>query len=304
MLTYSVLGGIGGALLNCPAYGAIAHFFHARRGLATGIATTAGGVGGIVFPLLLQALLGENGVGFAWSCRILGFILLALCTCANLCIRSRLGPRSEREGDDKGSSMWPDVTILRDKGFATTAAGLFFTEWGLFVPLTYLVSFGKSHGANDTDSSAYLSVLNAGSVFGRCLPGLLADKVGRFNVIIVTVSLCIATVFGFWLPAGDSRALLIVFCVGFGFASGSNLGLSPVCIGQFCDSRDYGRYYSTASMIGSFGTLTSVPIGGALLGNGGWTGLIVFTGVAYAMALACYVLARTSVVGLKLMRRV
>ncbi|KAH6889429.1 major facilitator superfamily domain-containing protein [Thelonectria olida] len=308
ILTYSVLGGLGGALLNCPAYGAIAHFFHVRRGLATGIATTAGGVGGIVFPLLLQALLGENGVGFAWSCRIMGFILLALCASANLCIRARLGPPAARQDEAKASSVWPDFTILKDRGFAVTALGVFFTEWGLFVPLTYIVSFAKSHGAGDADSSVYLSVLNAGSVFGRFLPGLLADKLGRFNVIIVTIALCIVTVLGLWLPAGDSRALLIVFCVAFGFASGSNLGLAPVCIGQFCDSRDYGRYYSTASMIGSFGTLTSVPIGGALLGLGGgstgWTALILFTGIAYILALACYLFARIYLAGWKVTKKV
>ncbi|RMJ20267.1 hypothetical protein CDV36_000027 [Fusarium kuroshium] len=65
ILTYSVLGGLGSALLNAPAYGAIAHFFHTRRGLATGVASTAGGIGGTLFSLLLRHLLGPNGVGFA-----------------------------------------------------------------------------------------------------------------------------------------------------------------------------------------------------------------------------------------------
>ena len=32
ILTYSVIGGLGGALLNPPAYGCIAHYFNERRG--------------------------------------------------------------------------------------------------------------------------------------------------------------------------------------------------------------------------------------------------------------------------------
>ncbi|KID96296.1 Major facilitator superfamily domain, general substrate transporter, partial [Metarhizium majus ARSEF 297] len=304
MLTYSVLGGLGGAMLNAPAYGAIAHFFHSRRGLATGLATTAGGVGGIIFPLLLQFLLGDRGVGFGWSCRILGFILLGLCALANIFIRTRLAPRvngPDGGASDKRNSVWPDLTIFRDKRYALSALGIFFMEFGLFVPLTYIVSYAMAHGFNPSESFTVLSLLNAGSVFGRFLPGFLADKMGRFNVIILTISLCVATLLGLWLPSGSSRATITAFCVLFGFASGSNLGLAPVCIGQFCAPQEYGRYFCTAQMLASFGALTSVPIGGALLGGGqessGWLGLILFSGMSYVVALGCYTSARVLATG-------
>ncbi|KAJ6443794.1 monocarboxylate permease-like protein [Purpureocillium lavendulum] len=302
ILTYSVLGGLGGAMLNAPAYGAIAHYFNARRGLATGIATTAGGIGGIAFPLLLQWLLGKNGVGFGWSCRILGFILLALCAFANAFIKTRLTPNRPKEGAAAAikGSVWPDLTIFKDKRFALSAVGIFFMEYGLFVPLTYIVSYATAHGFDTSDGMILLAYLNAGSVLGRFLPGILADKLGRFNVIIMTIALCVITTLAVWLPAQSSRATIIAFCVTFGFASGSNLGLIPVCLGQFCSSRDYARYFSTAQMVASFGTLTSVPIGGALLGfegRTGWQALILFAGLSYIVALTCYTSARVMSVG-------
>ncbi|KAG8163361.1 hypothetical protein KVR01_006658 [Diaporthe batatas] len=264
LLTYSVMGGLGGALLNSPAYGTIAHFFDVRRGFATGIATTAGGIGGIVFPIMMQKLLPR--LGFAWSTRILGFILLA--------------------------SVLPDFGVFRDKRFALAATGIFFMEWGLFIPITFIVSYAAAHGKDATNSYTLLSLLNAGSVAGRLLPGLMADRVGRFNVIIITITLCCASVLGLWLPAGDSHTIIIAFAVIFGFASGSNLGLVPVCLGQLCDARDYARYISTANFLASFGTLSSVPIGGALLGDGGrdgWLALVLFSGLSYCVALLCYV---------------
>ena len=297
-----MLGGLGGAMLNAPAYGSIAHFFKERRGLATGIATTAGGIGGIAFPLLLQFLLGENGVGFGWSCRILGFILLALCALANVFIKTRLTPGRQTADDvsARKSSVWPDFTIFKDKRFALSAVGIFFMEYGLFVPLTYIVSYATSHGFEVSDGMILLAYLNAGSVLGRFLPGILADKLGRFNVIIMTIGLCAITVLGIWLPSESSRAAIIGFCVTFGFASGSNLGLIPVCLGQFCSSKDYARYYSTAQMVASFGTLSSVPIGGALLGLGGregWVALMLFAGLSYVVAVICYTSARVLSVG-------
>lgn len=196
MLTYSVMGGIGGALLNCPSYGSIAHFFMVKRGLATGIASTAGGLGGVVFPLLLQFLLGPNGVGFGWSCRIVAFILLGLCIFANLFIRSRLHSTIGLDGQPKSKWVWPDFTIFSNRGFAVSALGVFFMEWGLFVPLTYVVSYAKDHGQTEQDGSILLAILNAGSVVGRFLPGLLADKFGRFNVIIITIMFCVVSVIG------------------------------------------------------------------------------------------------------------
>ena len=348
LLCYSVLGGLGGALLNTPAYACIAHFFNVRRGLATGIATTAGGVGGIAFPILMQQLLPR--LGFAWSTRILGFILLGLSVPANLWLRTRLPlpgvndcgdaetatnntmpamtqsvsntndgaasthtvhtvhtARTARSGVSARSSVrrlpsvWPDFTIFRDRRYAVAAVGIFFMEWGIFVPLTFIVSYANAHNQDTSNSYTMLSLLNAGSVLGRVLPGLAADKVGRFNVIILTIAMSSAVVFGAWLPAGDSRTTLIVFAVLFGFASGSNLGLIAVCLGQLCEPSQYGRYYSTAMMVASFGTLSSVPIGGAILGDGnsekGWQGLILFGGVAYAIALVCYITARVMAVG-------
>ncbi|KAI1630715.1 major facilitator superfamily domain-containing protein [Biscogniauxia mediterranea] len=291
LLTYSVLGGIGGALLNVPAYGAVAHFFCARRGLATGIAATAGSIGGIVFPLFLQAVLPR--LGFAWSTRIIGFILLFLSALANMLVRGRLPPARRA----RRASIMPDWSLFRDLKFSLCCAGVWFMEWGIFIPLTFIVSYAAAHGQDASDAYTLLAVLNAGSFFGRCLPGFLADRIGRFNVIVVTNALCAISILAFWLPAKDSRALLIVFAVTFGFASGSNLGLYPVCIGQLCETRDYGRFYSTALMLGSLGTLTSVPIGGALLGLGsepeqGWLALVLFAALSYIIAMSCFLGAR------------
>ena len=285
------MGGLGGALLNSPAYGSIAHFFNRRRGLATGIATTAGGVGGVIFPILLRELL--PSVGFAWSCRILAFIMLGLAVPCNLFIKTRLTP-------SKGhvQSVWPDLTVFKDARFAFASLGIFFMEWGLFVPLTFIVSYAAAHGRDETESYLLLSYLNAGSVLGRVLPGFVSDHFGRFNIIILTIALCVITVLALWLPAHGSQPMLIAYSVLFGFASGSNLGLVPVCLGQLCDHRKFGRMYTTAMMVASFGTLTSLPIAGAIVDTkDGWDYLIIFAGISYVVALICYVAARVLAVG-------
>ncbi|KAI8204087.1 hypothetical protein KHU50_003155 [Colletotrichum sp. SAR 10_65] len=299
LLAYSILGGLGGALLNSPSYGAIAHFFDNRRGFATGVAATAGSIGGIVYPILLQKLFPT--LGFAPTARILGFILLGLTIPATLFIRSRLPKK------DGPTSIWPDFSVFRNVKFTLSAVGIFFMEWGLFVPITYIISYAASTQKSTVHSYTILSILNAGSAIGRFLPGLAADKYGRFNVILITIAMCFVTVFGLWLPSKGSQPMLLAFVALFGFASGSNLGLVPVCLGQLCDARDYGRYLSTAMMMASFGTLSSLPIGGAILQSGkdgqNWNGLIMFSGASYILAFICYASVRVLAVGWKIAAR-
>ncbi|CAL8584491.1 hypothetical protein XPA_010084 [Xanthoria parietina] len=293
ILTFSILGGVGTSLIFTPAVGAIAHFFCHRRGAATGLAATGGSFGGIIFPLALEALFPK--VGFAWSVRLLALIFLVLLVIANLLIRTRLPPTS-------GGSVWPDFRIFEDVTFALTTAGVFFVEWGLFVPLSFLSSYALANGVNTTFSYQLLAILNAGSVFGRAVPGYVADRLGRFNTMIATVALCLVSSLGIWLNVGGNVAGLCVFAVLFGFASGSNISLTPVCVGQLCEPEVFGRWYGTMYTIVSIGCLTGIPIAGEILARnkGDYWGLIVFTGLSYAAGLMCFTTARIRKVGWRL----
>ena len=290
ILTFSVLGGIGTSLIFTPAISSIAHFFVVNRGSATGLASTAGSVGGIVFPLLLPKL--YTTIGFAWGTRIMGFIFLFLVVIANLLIKSRLPPKI-------GGSIWPDFWIFKNVAFTLTTFGVFFVEWGLFIPLSYISSYALRYGISSTFSYQLLAILNAGSFFGRWLPGYLADWFGRFNLMILTVLMCLVMCLAAWLPAQGNVPATCFFAVCFGFASGSNISLTPVCVGQLCQTEEYGRYYATAYTIVSLSCLTGVPIAGQLLtvDDGEYGGLILFTSMCYLAGLICFTAARVLKVG-------
>ncbi|KAF2114715.1 MFS monocarboxylate transporter-like protein [Lophiotrema nucula] len=305
MLCFGVLGGIGTSLLFTPAFAAVGHFFLEKRGNATGIAAAGGSLGGIIFPLMLQRLF--PAVGFAWATRIMGFIFIFCCAIAMLLIRSRLPPRP-------GQSVLPDFTIFRDPSYALLTIAIYFMEWALFVPITYLTSFATASGAiSPAFSYQLIAIMNAGSCLGRWAPGYVADRLGRFNSMIAALVLCAATTFTLWLPASllqpttDSerttiKALAIVYALIFGFASGSNISLTPVCVGQLCDTNNYGRYYATCYTIVSFGTLTGIPIAGSLVqaAGGRFWGVVTWTGLCYLISLACFISSRAFKVGWKL----
>jgi MFS family permease len=291
MVVFSIIGGIGSSLILTPSVAAIGHFFNRGRGNATGMAATGGSFGGIVFPLLLQVLVPR--IGFAWSTRIVGFIVLFLSIIGNL-IKSNLPPSFAAK------SPHPDFRILSQPAFAMTVLGCFLIELALFIPLTYIASYALQKGFDHAFAYQILPILNAGSVLGRWLPGYYSDTLGRFNCVLVCILFTIISVFAIWLPFGGHTAGIVVFALLFGFASGSNISLTPVCVGQLCETRDYGRYYATCYTIVSLGCLTGVPIAGEIIQRcgGDYWGLIVFTGCCYVGAFGAIAIARVGMKGL------
>lgn len=287
LLVFGVMGGLGTSLVFTPSVAAVGHFFLAKRGQCTGLACVGGSLAGILYPLTLQALFPR--VGWAWSTRALALINLLLLLVANACIKSRLPARKATR-----ASILPDLRIFRDQIFALTTLGVFFVEWGLFVPLSYLTSYAIREGVDPTFAYQLLAILNVGSCLGRYLPGLVADRWGYFNAMVSTIFLCFLSVLALWLPARGSVALVVVFALVFGFASGTGISLTPVCVGKLCRIENYGRYYATCYTLVSFGSLTGIPIAGQLVSacGGRYWGLIAFTAGAYGASLAAFVAAR------------
>jgi MFS family permease len=303
LVVFGIMGGLGTSLIVTPAVAAISHFFLTKRANATGIATVGGSFGGIIFPLMLEALFPR--LGWAWSTRIQGFVFIFLLVLANLLIRGRLRPLTRNK-------LLPDMSIFRRTDFVLVTIAAFFLEWGLFVPVTYLSSYCLDSGVmNESFALQIIAIYNAASSVGRWASGYLADQAGSYNVMIVTVSLCAASSAGLWLPAAIlsqrhlepavSYILTVSYTVLMGIASGSNISLAPVCIGSLCDTREYGQYYAMCYTIVAFGTLTGVPIAGAIIekNGGAYWGVVVFTALCYFCALICFMAVRVTKVGWK-----
>ena len=147
-------------------------------------------------------------------------------------------------------------------------------------------------------SYAVIVFLNLGAVFGRFLPGLVADRLGRFNVMTVNCLMCSLLTLILWLCgdliAPNNLAIVISYAVLFGFWSGAAISLAPVCISQVCDIQDYGKRVGTTWTLVSVGTLITVPIAGAIQqhDDGRYYGLIIFGGALYLSSTIAFLVSR------------
>ncbi|CAH0003412.1 unnamed protein product [Clonostachys byssicola] len=294
MLVFGVLGGFSLSLVFSPAISIVAHYFHKRRGLATGIASSGGAAGGIVFPLMLQRLF--STIGFVWAVRVAALVCAITFTTAVFLIRPRFPQKPLIL-----SSVRPKFSVFRNGALAFTSLSVFFLEWGLFIPFSYLTSYALDHQQSSEFSYMLMSLINAGGIFGRWIPGFYADRFGRFNILILAILGCGVCNACFWLPAESSQSLMIFYALAFGFFSGSTVSLAPVCVGQLCKIEAYGRYYATAYVVVSASTFTATPIGGELLQitSGKYWALIIFTIASYAASFICLIMAKRIACGKK-----
>jgi predicted MFS family arabinose efflux permease len=200
-------------------------------------------------------------------------------------LRKRLPPNKA-----KGASI--DLKALADPKYAVVTVAVFLVEFAVFIPYTYISSYAISKGMGLQEAYRLNALLNIGAIPGRVLPGYFADRFGVFNVMLVTGSACTAFIFALWLPIDGNEAGITAFTVLYGFWSGAAIALTPVCIGRVCQTEDIGKRTGTTFFITSVGVLTGIPIAGAILQSGGYLGLIILAGSAYAASVMVFAWAR------------
>lgn len=130
-------------------------------------------------------------------------------------------------------------------------------------------------------------------MFGRLVPGYLADRMGVFPVMIIVSYLSAIFSLALWIPA-RSNAAIIVFAALYGFASGGFVSLGPAIIAQISKIEELGTRLGTYFAIMSIAALVSNPIGGALVPNpetDSFWKMQLYAGVMMAAGSTSYIVA-------------
>ena len=200
-LAQGICTGLGNGLVFCPSLSVLSTYFSTKRGLAIGIGASGSATGGIVFPVIVQQLLPK--VGFGWTVRVLGFVMLALQAIALVFVRPRLPPRK--------SGPLVEWAAFRELPYTLFSIGMFLAFWGLYFAFYYVGSFGRNIlGISEDDAINNLLILNGLGLFGRLIPAYLADRYfGPLNTLIPFVF--ISGLMIFCWAAVDSTGGLIGF---------------------------------------------------------------------------------------------
>jgi MFS family permease len=138
-----------------------------------------------------------------------------------------------------------------------------------------------------------LSILNAASLFERVIPNFLADKTGPF-IMLVPCSLISAILAFVWIGIKNTGGI-IVFCILYGFFSGTFVSLPPTTVVSLSPNMGVvGTRMGMSFSFAGFGLLVGNPVAGAILKSGSWVGVQAFCGAAVAISTVTMAIARLS----------
>ena len=239
--------------------------------------------GGVIFPIVFRKL--QPTLGFGWATRIVGFMALGMLGISLAIMRTRTAP-------PKQARALLDMNAFREAPFNIFSLGLFLAFIGLYFPFFYTPIYGNRIIRLPDDVSFYLlPVMNAGSIAGRIIPGLMADKLGSLNTIIPHAFIAAILTFA-WLGINNAPGLW-VFSALYGYFSGAIVSLPPTIVALISPNMGLiGTRMGMSFTFAGFGLLIGNPIAGAILNvpQGKFHGAEIFSAVtliAGAVSFAC-----------------
>lgn len=279
IILLGVLIGICLGLLYIPSVALIPLYFKRRRGLALGLATSGGSIGGVIYPIVFRRLL--SLLNFGWATRIIGFIALSTLGLAILLLRP--------VGSRNNSREVLDLKAFRDIPYATFTAAGFLLFAGVLVPFFLATTYAATTLHTRQDLAFYtLSILNAAQFFGRILPALLSDYIGP--ELLLLGAMLAASVIAFSWIAVNSIAGYVVWLIFFGFNSGMVVTLPAAVLPFISPSLAViGTRLGMLYALSGVGLLISTPIASATMErSGGYLGAQVWIGACCVAAAAVY----------------
>ena len=242
----------------------------------------------MIYPIVFRKL--QPTLGFPWATRIIAFMALGMLSLSLALMRTQAPP-------PKKARALLDLPAFKEAPFTTFSLGLFLAFVGLYFPFFYASIYGNRITGLPDDVSFYLlPVLNAGSIFGRIVPGLVADRAGSLNTIVPCG--LIASVLAFaWLGIKNAAGMW-VFSVLYGFFSGAIVSLPPTIIALLSpDLSLVGTRMGMSFTFAGFGLLIGNPIAGAILNvpEGKFRGAQVFSAVTLIAGAAAFALVRVMI---------
>jgi len=273
-LSYGLLVGLGIALVYTPSIASVQPWFTTRRGLAGGIASSGVGAGTLLVPVLVAMAIGPMPWREAMQVLALGVLVLGLLAAA-LLRRAPAAPSSGSGGSASGLTL---RETLRSPTFRWLYLATVLASPVMFIPFAHVSASARDLGLGEAFAVGLVGLIGVGSLVGRFAIGLLADRLGRAQTLVL-MQLSMGASYVLWGAAGG-QGLLVVFALWFGLSYGSIVSLLPaICM-------DYFGGKSVASVVGTlysgaaFGNLLGPVLAGAVFDHSGhYLGVMAVCGV-------------------------
>jgi len=277
--TYGVMGGLGMGFTYSTTIACAQKWFPHKKGLVTGIIVSAIGFGGVVFTPIVENLIsvfGGTGVGERKTFMVLSAVFLVVCTVGSIFMKnppdgymaSPAASNSNTAAANAPKSYSPSEMLKTPRFYLIVLTYMLACMGGLM-----MINFAKpiaqardlvlnaETGKMEPSNFVVVGVL-AISMFnslGRLIWGMVSDKLGRINTILVLLfgsailSLFVNAASGYWIY------VLIAF---IGFFYGGIIGTFPSLTADLFGPKHMATNYGIVLLGFGAGAIISSQIAG------------------------------------------
>ncbi|KAH9897700.1 MFS general substrate transporter [Cubamyces lactineus] len=258
-ITQGMLYGIGSSMYYFPIMSLTPAYFDRNRGAAMGIVLAGSGVGGLVLSPVFHALL--TRLGIHWALRILGIWNFLLGIPISSVLTKKHGAAASAAGSTRVS-----MAMIKRGTFILQSLGALLQAAGNMVPVYFLTTYSVAVlSYSSSTGSLLLAVNTAVNSAARIGMGILADRVGRQNTMVLSVLFSGVAVFALWYDS--DRARFLAFVVFYGILAGGYNALLPTTITEVYGVQNYSSVNAFIYFIRGLGALFGAPVAGLILGS-------------------------------------
>jgi OFA family oxalate/formate antiporter-like MFS transporter len=196
-VSYGAMGGIGMGFTYSTTIACAQKWFPHKKGLITGVIVSALGFGGVVFTPFVEWLIGVfggTGTGESRTFLVLGIVFLVVCSVGSLFLVNP--PEGYRAAAAAANPAAPAKTVKSYTATEMLKHPHFYLLTGTFLVACIgglmMINFAKqvAEGKGFEESVAIIGILAISmfNSFGRLFWGIVSDKLGRKNTILVLLT--------------------------------------------------------------------------------------------------------------------
>ncbi|KAF8309076.1 MFS general substrate transporter [Clavulina sp. PMI_390] len=221
LIFQGVMVGLCGGLIYAPVFVWLSEWFLEKRALSAAIIFCGSGIGGIIFPLVINSLLRATG-GHQWTLRILA-LFIGVCSAVSLLgVKPRVPVARTRHGVARALPR-ADWGFLMSPEFLAMSTTIMTQALAYYPVSLYIPAFATAIGLSTINGTVALAIFNLSGVLGQILFGHACDKIDYAYIIIFSAigsALSAFLMWGFAKTLEMTFAFVVVFgAVSSGFSS-------------------------------------------------------------------------------------
>ncbi len=262
-LLFGVLVGLAAGSFYTPLTATTTRWFTRNRSLAVALVSAGLGLGSTTVGPLARWII----TGYDWrtAMLVIGELAWLVIIPAALLVREPPGVQSVDVPAGSAGPAGPELTVaqaLRTPQFAAIALTFFACCAAHSGPIFHMVANAMDQGVGAMAAATVFSVAGLGSLSGKIVCGLIADRIGAKRMLLAGLALQAVAV-SLYLFTGELASFYGLALV-FGFAYGGVMPLYAILVREYFGARIMGTVFGAVAFVSTLGMAIGPVAGGWL----------------------------------------